>query len=255
MVDHYLLEWSYVPNDFFEEPISIQRDGIDINLENGIINAKIRPDLFISNNETRNQFHSMLNDYFLTIEFLFHKAYLLSEPTLTRVFPDGRKEYHLFVASSTQKVTGSNIDIIYADRNGKVISDTRQERLTRNERYIDLVQKYRSKDITLSSILSSYHLSVTDPENELIHLYEIRDALCTQFNGEDNAINALVKSPRAQWKKLGILANTEPLNQGRHRGKYSGKLRNANPQELEEARSISRNLIIAYLEYLNITIV
>ena len=132
----------------------------------------------------------MLNDRFLAIELLYHKSYELSEPVVTRIFPDGRKEYYLPVLSSYMHLSG-NLDFIVKDKSGNIISDSRQERLTKNARYCELVEKYRSKDITLSAILSSYNLAVKDPDNELIHSYEIRDALCTLFHGEDKAINAL----------------------------------------------------------------
>jgi len=39
-----------------------------------------------------------------------------------------------------------------------------------------------------------------------------------------------------EWKRLGLLANVEPLEQGRHRGKHAAGRRIATAEELEEAR-------------------
>jgi len=90
---------------------------------------------------------------------------------------------------------------------------------------------------------------VNDPNNELVHLYEIRDTLSKKFGGENAACQALNISA-AQWSRLGQLANNEPLRQGRHRGKNPGALRDATEAELTEARDITRQFVEAFLEYL-----
>jgi hypothetical protein len=53
------------------------------------------------------------------------------------------------------------------------------------------------------------------------------------------------------WSRLGRLANSEPLKQGRHRGKSAGGLRDASESELVEARNIARSFVEAYLMYLD----
>ena len=88
-----------------------------------------------------------------------------------------------------------------------------------------------------------------DPNNELVHLYEIREALSTKFAGENAARSALGISS-SQWARLGQLCNNEPLWQGRHRGKTGGALRDATEGELTEARGIARAMIEAYLQHL-----
>ena len=95
----------------------------------------------------------------------------------------------------------------------------------------------------------SYSRSVSDPSNELIHLYEIRDTLSQHYGGEQKA-RAALNINHAEWQRLGVLANVEPLEQGRHRGKTIGGHRSASSGELEEARSIVRNWIIAFAQTL-----
>ena len=99
-------------------------------------------------------------------------------------------------------------------------------------------------------MLKSYNASVNDPNNELVHLYEIRETLSKKFGGETVTREALGIS-RNEWSRLGQLANKEPLKQGRHRGKDVGQLRDATEGELKEARTIARALIEAYLKYLD----
>jgi len=99
-------------------------------------------------------------------------------------------------------------------------------------------------------MLRSYDASVRDPNNELVHLYEIRDALSAKFGGENSARTALAITS-TQWSRLGQLCNQEPLRQGRHRGKTGEALRDANEGELAEARGIARAMIEAYLQHLD----
>ena len=74
--------------------------------------------------------------------------------------------------------------------------------------------------------------------------------LAKNFGGESNTCKALGLS-KADWSKLGQIANDEPLNQGRHRGVHAGILRAATNTELQDARSISQGFILAYLNYLD----
>lgn len=92
-------------------------------------------------------------------------------------------------------------------------------------------------------------MAVVDPNNELVHLYEIRDALAKKF-GREGACCKVLHFSSSQWSRLGRLANSEPLNQGRHRGKSLGKLRDTTEAELQEARNIARNFVEAYFAYL-----
>jgi hypothetical protein len=113
----------------------------------------------------------------------------------------------------------------------------------------ELAERYSPQDKVVASMLASYNRAVNDPGNELVHLYEIRDALLTRFGGESIAQKTLAINSR-QWSRLGQLANNDPLRQGRHRGKKLGELRDATESELKEARSIAFKMIEAYLNYL-----
>ena len=90
---------------------------------------------------------------------------------------------------------------------------------------------------------------MSDPDDELVHLYEIRDALSTKFGSEKAARNAL-KISYDNWSRFGQLCNDEPLRQGRHRGKKY-EARDATNAELSEARRIAQAMIEGYLRYLD----
>ncbi|HKK61195.1 MAG TPA: hypothetical protein VJ951_01465, partial [Bacteroidales bacterium] len=110
--------------------------------------------------------------------------------------------------------------------------------------------KHRSSDETLNHMLGSYHASVSDPDNEFVHLYEIRDSLANRFGSKKSAISQLDISTK-KWDEIGRLSNYYPLKQGRHRGKSVGSLRDADTSELERARKSAVYLVERYLEYLD----
>ena len=112
------------------------------------------------------------------------------------------------------------------------------------------MQTYRASDATLASLLRSNDAAVRDPGNELVHLYEIRDALSVEFGGHKQARSRLGISS-ADWSRFGLLCNNEPLRQGRHRGNTGAALRDATDSELMDARRIARDMVEAYLSHLD----
>ena len=98
-------------------------------------------------------------------------------------------------------------------------------------------------------MLASYSASTTDANNELVHLYEIRDSLSAAFDGKAKVL-ATLNITTDGWGRLGQLCCHEPLRQGRHRGENFKSLRDATEPELSEAREIAREMIEAYLQFL-----
>ena len=244
-----VLEWTFSPPDYFEDQIHLKRDDYSMVIGGGKVEAKIQPEVYDKNPNMREEIHSALNDRFLGVQLLMHKPYELSKPSMYRLHPDGRRDITMFAESGVLKLSTGTVDFIVKDKNGNIISDSRKDRLEKKKALADLAEKYRDSDSTTASLLNSYKAAVNDPNNELVHLYEIRDTLSKKFGGENAACQALNISA-AQWSRLGQLANNEPLRQGRHRGKNPGALRDATEAELTEARDITRQFVEAFLEYL-----
>jgi hypothetical protein len=146
-------------------------------------------------------------------------------------------------------VSGGRLDVQVKDGGGNITFDSRAERIAKHRSLAKQIALHRSTDRVLASLLASQSKGVRDPENELVYLYEIRDALCSRFGGEASARDQLGVS-REAWSRFGRLCNDEPLRQGRHRGKATGDLRHATEAELAEARRIAREMIEAYMRYL-----
>lgn len=243
-----VLEWTFMPADYFEEPIQIVRDQYEMTIDNGKVEARIKPEYYDPTpKKCVMKLHDALSDRFLSAQFLTRRPYELIRGAMHRLHSDDSKD--IVISVEDRVIISESPDYTVGDKNGNVTSDSRKERIDKKKKWNDLVEKHISNPV-VKATLTSYDAAVRDPDNELVHLYEIRDALAKEFKGENAACQALQVS-KARWKRLGILANTEPLRQGRHRGQHSGALRDATEDELRKAHRITRDLIQSYLEYLD----
>lgn len=106
-------------------------------------------------------------------------------------------------------------------------------------------------DPTAQKLLECYYAALRDPADELVHLYEIWEGIVKAFSGDKKGMHSARKALNIHEGRLSRLANNEPLKQGRHRGCHLHDLRDATQPELEEARSIARDMLIRYLEYID----
>jgi hypothetical protein len=218
-------------------------------IDNGKVEARMDPAMYDKNPRMRDELHDALNDRFLGAQLLTHSTYELSDASMYRLHADGRRDVTVFPKGLAIKTSFGSVDIVITDKDGSVVADTRKDRIDKKRELAELAAKHRSKDRTLESMLASYGASIRDPNNELVHLYEIRDALSSRFGGERPAKTALQISDAA-WSEFGKLANEDPIRQGRHRGKKAGKLRDATEAELKTARIFARSIIEAYFQHL-----
>jgi len=250
--DFVVLEWKFSPPDYFEGPIDINRDDYVMTISSGMVEAQIKPEMYDKDHSMRDRLHRELNRQFQAVQMLKPEPYDLSKASIRRSHPDGRKDVTILIEPCV--ITGSTgaPDIIVKDKDGSVISDSKQERLQKMRDWLERVDKCCQYDSLVDSLLDSSCEAVKYPDSELVHLYEIRDAIAKKVEVQPAARNALrmTKSQESQWKRLGELANDPHLKQGRHRGKNLGILRDATEGELNEARDIARNLFKAYLCYL-----
>lgn len=244
-----VLEWTFTPADYFEDEIRIHRKEYEMVIGNGKVEAKIAPQVYDGNAAMRDELHNALNARFLGVQMFSHKPYHLSKSSMYRMHPDGRRDVTVFVEPVTIQFTVNPVDFIARDKDGNVISDSKRDRVEKKKQLAELAEKFRDNDMTVASMLDSYKSAVNDPANELVHLYEIRDALAKKLGGE-KATRRTLGISKSTWNRLSILANTEPLMQGRHRGSHSEHLRDATESELNEARSIARQLIESYFNHL-----
>lgn len=243
------LEWKYSPETYIEEPISVEFEGGTLEIKDGVALALVDPELFHADHSIRDELTRKVESRLHAVQIMTHKSFELSKPSRTEIQEDGRKHYFVEVDSCVIATSLGSVDSTVKDKDGNIVSDTKRERLDRQSKFADLVEKHRASDATLDQMLKSYQQSVKDPSNELVHLYEIRDALSKKFGSRNATIEALGNTSR-EWDEIGKLANYLPLEQGRHRGQAVGSLRSAEPSELETARKSAAHLVEKYLEFL-----
>lgn len=243
-------EWKYTPENYFEEPILIKEDGYEISICDGIAFAKIDPSFHSQNPEIKEYLTRFIESELQAIQIMSHRDFTLSKPSRNDLRSDGTKNIFLEVEPIKIKVSVGPVDLVVRDKDGNIVSDTKQERLDKQKWFSETVAKYRDLDGTLNQMLKSYHMAVKDPKNELVHLYEIRDSLSSRFGNKKNAMKHLCISNK-EWDIMGNLANLQPLEEGRHRGKAAGSLRPAENHELEKARKSASNMVEKYLIFLD----
>jgi len=249
MKNEILLEWRYEPKNCIEEPYQIQEVDYVIDIDNGT--AKVILDFKYENDRNIiEKIRHRLEKEIQIIQLLIDKPCKLIdyEPRETWYHADGRIE-RIISTNANLDTSSMSIDFLVIGEDGTIRQDTRKERLENQRLLLDLINKHIDRDATLEAIIKSYSAALKDPENEFIHLYEIRDALkkCFENEKEDASKKLNIKK---EWKKIGKLAN-EPLRQSRHRGNFVGKLRDATPEELTEARQIAKAMIQSYVNYLD----
>lgn len=250
LTDVVVLEWTFSPPDYFEAPIHIIETGYDMTIDAGKVEARINPGVYDQEHRMRGNLHQALIGRFLGVQLLCHRPYKLSNASMSRLHPDGRKDVTLFVESCVMTMSGGTVDFIVKDKEGNVVSDSRKDRIEQKKELSELAGKFHGVNALATLLLNSYQAAVIDPSNELVHLYEIPDALSKNFGGESAAIAALGFNA-GRWSQLKKIANDAHLKQGRHRGISLGELRDATGAELNEARTISRDLVEGYLQYLD----
>ena len=248
MIKEIVIEWAYEPKDFFETKLVIKYKDFELIIDSGLAEARLSPDYFDRADCIAKELTQDLESRFMAGQVMAHEQYKLSKPSRYDLRIDGGKNIYCQVDLVCVASIGK-VDLIQRDANGHIISDTKQERIEKKKRLADLAAKFRLIDTTLDQMLRSYNASVSDPKNELIHLYEIRDAAAKKFGNSSKAKTKLTIT-NDQWNTLGRLANDEPLTQGRHRGQNPGTLRDAESAELDQARNIAAKIIENYLNYL-----
>jgi hypothetical protein len=183
--DMVRFEWLYNPPDLFEERIELQCDVCVFVVDPGRVRASIEIDTGASIadiDKLRVQLHEKLNAQFLGAQLLEHRNYTLAQATALRESASGQADTLIIVESARVTLQEGRTDILCERADGTTL-DTRRDRITRRKYLAQLAARH-SSDPLAQSLLTSYSTSVSNPRNELVHLYEIRDALAKRFGGE-----------------------------------------------------------------------
>ncbi len=249
MEDTVVLEWVFSPADYFDQELEIPQNGYVLRIANGKVAVEVASSAYDKDPNYRKVLHKKVNRIFLVAQVLSHRSYTLSEPSMGRHDSEGRPGLFITPEPATCTVSTVGPDVIIKDEDGKIISSTRLDRQEWLKEHAAIAVRF-SDDTTLTAMLASYDAAVSDPSDELIHLFEIIEAVTTRFGSRRKASSELaIAFSDLDW--LAKLSNREPLTQGRHRGKHVGELRSATTEQLSRARTIARDIIERYLRCLN----
>ena len=187
------LEWSFSPPDYFEEPINISRLDYNMSIADGKVVAELNSAIYDANPLLRKELHDALIGRFLGVQLLTHRAYKLASPTMAHIHPDGRRDISIELESQCLTSSMGSLDIQLTDKDGNIVSDSKKDRIEKKMNPAELVATHHA-DIVLTALLKSHEAAVHDPNNELVHLYEIREALSQRFCGE-SAARAVLNVP------------------------------------------------------------
>ena len=200
-----MLEWTFSPHDYFEEVIEIAGQGYTMTIaDDGHANAKIDSAVYQANPDIRERLQNDLNGQFFGVQLLTYRPYELSRSTMTRLHPGGRKDYFMEADTGHFGVSFANVDF-QVIKDGNVAVDLKRDRIREKKRVAELVASWRTRDTLLRSLLQSHQAAINDPNNELVHLYEIREAISTKFGGKaTRAKSAWYHGPSvaAPWRAL-----------------------------------------------------
>lgn len=244
-----ILQWIFEPADGLEEPIEIEQTHFKLTIGEGTAEAQIDLHTFDQNPAIRQRLNSYVEDQLLAMQIRTHKPYKLSLSQIARDEPGKPRQWIVEPEPVRLVIRAGQPDFRLMDAEGNTIWDSRKERLDGRRSLASLLSEHRLIDPVADVVSRSYNAAVEDPANELVHLYEIREAISKKLGGEVATISALGLT-KTEWSRFGVLTNFEPLRQGRHRGKNADNLRDASEAELGEARAFARKMIEAYLRSL-----
>lgn len=242
-----VLEWVYDPADLFEAPYQRQDGDFALLVDAGRAVATLRVSQDPVSPDVEKRVSAAIKHVFLVRQLQIRRMYSLDSPT-TYQHAESRINIVFRVKGVGTGCAAGHAHLIATDAAGNTVErDTRAERIAADHSMLDSFAPKLVGSATLHSMCESYARSIADPHNALVHLFEIGDALSGHYGGEQSARGALGIS-KTEWQRLGILANVEPLEQGRHRGKHPAGRRAATASELQEARQLTHSWIMAFAQ-------
>lgn len=241
-----VLEWTYEPDALFEEPCTLSCLGGEISISEGKVRGEFDGSYYDQGREFRDRVHAYVYAQFMAQQVQMQRDFHLSKASMARECPNGRRDVTAFPQPLIMTAVVGRADITIRDSDGNVVQDTKVERRNKQREFRNDVARLLPNDLILRRMLQSYRTALSDKENMLIHLHEVREALVTECGGDSTNAKSLLDVSSSDWSRFGRLANNEPVREGRHRGRHV-ELRPAPKSEIEWALEFSKELIEKYV--------
>ena len=241
-------KWVYTPANYFDQRIEYEINGWNIQLYNGCAQAVVQTQESVTKHPMlRNKINDEIDRQFFAQQLLKHGSYELSYDRMEEENSEGERNVVIEAEATVLTILGMSAEITITNKDGNITYDSRRDRKQREQGFRNKIVEACRHDPLSKHLMDSYKASVNEPENELVRLYEIRDALAKHY-GSDHHAKSRLSISNTKWSQFGKICNVEPLNQGRHKGQHIGSLRNATDAELQEAREITLALLDAHFD-------
>ena len=235
--------WTYTPTDYFHARISILTDVGKLTFDAGEAtlvtpgshDTVTRADLVAATAVVESGLNAR--------RILVRRPYSLDSPAVVISHPDGTQHYRVYSEARFVEVSSVGVDFVLRNIFRRVIHDSKAERSARESRELEDITRTAVVSSTLRQMLRSYSNALDEPQNALIHLYEVQDAAKKHY-GRD--AQSRLGIDEGGWKLLGRLANDEPLHEGRHRGRKADSLRHATRDEISAAQHVALSILKAF---------
>lgn len=129
-------------------------------------------------------------------------------------------------------------NVLIQGQDGEVIFDSAADEFTAAKSLADRA----AHNVRLQRMLDDMQRFYGDPEKKLAPLYDVLQAVETQFHGRDNVAPALKISAK-DVQDLGRICNNRDIFNARHPGKGTSPKRPATAQELELCERVAETII------------
>jgi hypothetical protein len=244
--------WGYAPTDFFEGLDTLQTSEGTFTLNHGNAIRILPTPIENVEGNTLHTSRAVLDALFAARQLQTRRPYQLNDAATILQHSVTGLSSRIITGAGALTLTPSQVttSIAIKDANtGEVRSDTGELRRQADADFITTLAPKLLASELLRKLAASFHRAAHDPDNELVYLYEIKDALTKHFGGVGEARRAFADAG-SHIDTLGRLANSGPLQEGRHRGSHLGQLRPATAEELRDARQAALELILGFAKTL-----
>jgi hypothetical protein len=150
--------WSFEPKNLFESPQRFEpQTGVAVTIEDG--QAIVELAGTSQGQELRNRVdmtEAIVRDLLSGPSLIDRVAVDLKSGPVVVYAPDGTREHHALLVGveATLKLT-DRADFVMTDATGKIVRDTKQDRIDRKRILAELLAKHRPRDRTLGRMLDS----------------------------------------------------------------------------------------------------
>lgn len=246
------LTWVCTPEDLLKQTIRITETPYVLWGKPGKFTAEIPWNVYQNDKQIFEKITNEIKTFLIVLQSVLKKKFTLNEPSVAYIKSDGHRIFCVSGVAHISTELSASLSVCLPD------GTIEGEEVFPDKECINLSKKLhglRLADEDLDAMLVSYSNVHDFSENALVYLYEIRDKICNKFKGEKIA-REMLGIEKNQWNQLGKMANHEPYQEGRHRGKFgAGNTLIPIPRsEIDRAKKIAYGFILKYVDYLGRTL-